>query len=220
MRVAVLKTAAGTKIPLSEADRLWLARMVVGEEGTTGGDLYLRALTVASSMLRRLAFTAATAPWGPSLTNLLLGSPTGAYAGYSEPIRYASRSTGTPQQQARRAEIRALRWAAIPEPIRRAVDDLFSGRIALAQPGSGIIHFASVATVAARLGQEGPRREGWRVEQTPAYNAMVSTAAARGKQDPVIEPVSTSVGRYVFLGVAATVAAAGAFVVVRSTKRG
>ncbi len=174
--IGVLLVSGAPALPLRELDALWMARSIWGEEGARAS--YEAAAAIASTMLRRWAAVSRaqvqrnqSPPW-PTLEALVVGGPTGG--GYSTPVQ------AWREQTPHRVRARSLAWAEIPESIRRAVEDLFTGRIPLTQPGSGAVHFAAPYLVREKL----PQNPDWRVVPSVAANELVSDEQGRQSPEP------------------------------------
>ena len=120
----------GDPIPLTNADKLWLARAIVGESGGTN---------------RRAA---AAVTWAMAQNLMLVGSSpprmstfTGIIRAYSQPVNPIWENRGTAAQQARRARIRTLGWSSIPQTTRSVVDDFWAGT--LENPVPEMVDFAA-----------------------------------------------------------------------------
>ena len=127
-RAALRVGTTGSRFVMTDEDRLWLGRALVGE---TGGRDRRAAAAVAWSMRNRWVQKQARAGW-PTFTALLRA--------YSQPINpkwesltssgcVRSPSMCTEDMLARRASIRSLSWSGIPPLVQQVVEDLATGRL-------------------------------------------------------------------------------------------
>jgi hypothetical protein len=100
------------QVPITAGDRLWLARMVLGE---TGG----RDRQAAAATLWALATRLMTLPAFRSMTSF-----TQLIRAFSTPVK-----TGCPINPSYCQRISATSWEAMPELVRVAVDDFIAGEL-------------------------------------------------------------------------------------------
>jgi hypothetical protein len=179
----------GRRFELTEDDEVWAIRMMFGEEGNTHPNPYEAARTIVGSMVRRLAQGGA---W-VSFTELVRGTDPAAggrrKVGYSQPIRFDNhmdpRFVDKP-------------IAEVNPEYRRAIRDMFTGRVALGSPGA--VHFAAQAFTRAKLtdpsnpGYASAKAEGWQLLTTKAKNAVVSTKSSRSAPEVVVVGSGSSSG--------------------------
>ena len=169
-------------LPLTDEDRVWAGRMLLGEEGARAS--MAAYVAVLSTMIRRWMQVQERngQTFWPSFTRLLIGTPEGA-KGYSQPIAHQWRYEGSPEQIERRRRVRDATWEDLPLNIRLAVDHVFLGN-PLQPESSGAIHFADGPTSAKFL----EANPGSKVVKSPAANVLVRMAWI--DPDPIVQPVA------------------------------
>jgi hypothetical protein len=205
----------GRTFVLTHEDALWCGRMMIGEEGPALSQFqngrwksahpngYEATRAVVGSMIRRFVQVGA---WS-SLTKLLRGTPEpGDAGGYSQPIRFDDH---------RVPALEAMTWEQIPDAYRRAILDMFTGRVALGARTA--IHFANREFTRKRMTPGEPEylpsttREGWRLVPSIAKNVMVSTSSSRSKPEVVVTGSNTNeLRKLVILGAFAAIVVGGA----------
>jgi hypothetical protein len=123
----------GVSVPLTEEDRLWTGRMIVGETGGNNREAAAAVTWAIAQNLMLIVGTGNARPRFSSFTNVLRA--------YAQPINPRWEDRGTEAQIARRARIRSLSWSALPEATQQAVDDFFAGR--LENPVPDMVDFAA-----------------------------------------------------------------------------
>ena len=187
------RTRSGQPVPrvkwnLTETDRLWAARMLVGEEGRDV--TFEQGRVILSVMLRRMAIvTADHRRRGlpvrfPTFVSFIRGTATRP-RGYSQPISIYWQNRGSQARQDRRARIRSLAWPNIPENARRAADAVLTGRAKLWGAGTGAEEFADAPTSRSFM----ERNPGSYRVAAPTVNWMISTRLGRAYPDPYVEGV-------------------------------
>lgn len=180
------------RFALTDADAVWCARMLIGEEGERASAEAYR--DVVSCMLQRLVIvggkTGGARPEWATATEL--------FRAYSQPINPMWAARGTSAQVARRARITNMAWGDIPPVARKVALDVLSGRMGLSVPTA--VHFAAPAVVNAKLGGTEATRAGWRIVPSTAANLFVSTTQSRRAQTVRVLPADGGNGRKLIVG--------------------
>jgi hypothetical protein len=145
----------GRRYHMTNTDRLWMGRMVVGEVGEQGWDdpsqLDLRrraAAAVLWSVATRHMTKPAFRDWSFTQTMRAFSQPINPiWASPTASGCISSPSACTPSRLERRFVITRTPWYALPAGVRAAVDDFFRG--ALPNPVPGYNNFAAQASISA-----------------------------------------------------------------------
>jgi hypothetical protein len=130
----MLHGPVSSPVQLTDTDKLWLARALVGE---TGGRDRRAMAAVTWAMAQNLMLVGANPPRYSTFTGLIRA--------YSQPVNPRWENEGTAVQIARRRSIRTMTWAQIPSTARQVVDDFWAGTLEnpIGTPGAELVDFAA-----------------------------------------------------------------------------
>jgi len=174
------------RFALTDADAVWCARMLIGEEGESASLAAYR--DVVSCMLQRLVIVGGK----PNGARPTWATFTELCRAYSQPINPAWATRGDPTRVARRARITNMAWEDIPATARKVALDTLSGRMSLTVPTA--VHFAAPYVVNGKLNGAEATRAGWQVVPSTAANLFVSTTQSRRAHPVRVDPADGNPG--------------------------